>query len=310
MTNLPLTSSIRAVYPNPSQARSFWRDALDLRRSISLAVAPKIALFGALAAGVSGAYHFFPWPEVGVSHIEYTGALLVLLLVFRTNTGYDRWWEARKLWGGIVNQSRNLALKGITFTQEDAAWRDTFVRHVAAFAHVARRSLRGEREAPELDGLLGPDVAAAVVKADHMPGHVAGLLGAMLSAARRRGSLDGYAFLETDRERAILIDHIGGCERILKTPMPLIHAIKIRRFILLYLIAVPFVLVTVAGQLTPFVTVLIAYPLLAIEQMGQELENPFEQSRFSHLPIDDICATIERNVIAYAAELAPAERGS
>lgn len=104
-------------------------------------------------------------------------------------------------------------------------------------------------------------------------------------------------FQEIDRERALLFHRIGGCERILKTPLPLVHTIKIRRFILLYLLALPIVLASVSFWLAPLITALVAYPLLAIDQIGQELENPFSERRLSHLPLDTICATIESNLI-------------
>ena len=97
--------------------------------------------------------------SIEVGPHEVAGALLGLLLVLRTNAGYERWWEARKLWGGIVNQSRNLAMAALAYGPDDPAWREQIVRWTAAFAHVARASLRGERDVPELVALLGREEA-------------------------------------------------------------------------------------------------------------------------------------------------------
>src|SRR5262249_38285413 len=153
--------------------------------------------------------------------------------------GYERWWEGRKLWGGIVNQSRNLVIAALAHGPEELAWRDRFVHLVAAFAHASRMSLRSEREGPELVRLLGSD-ARAILDSNNRAVAVARQIAGMLEEARRRGGLDGFAFLSTDRERAGLVDHHGGCERILKTPLPIVYAIKLRRFIVLYLFALPF----------------------------------------------------------------------
>lgn len=110
--------------------------------------------------------------------------------------------------------------------------------------------------------------------------------------------MDRIAFLAVDRERAQLIDHIGGCERILKTPLPLIHTIKLRRFIVLYLVWLPLAAVGELWWLPGLVTALVAYPLLGIDQIAVELENPFSSRNLSHLPLNDICETIERNLLA------------
>ena len=219
------------------------------------------------------------------------------MLVFRTNSGYDRWWEARKLWGGIVNQSRNLATDALAYGPADPAWRERFVRRAAAFPHVARASLRGERELPEVAALLGREEAARIAAAGHMPGRVARDLAGLLREALDRG-MDPRAFQQADRERAQLIDHIGGCERILKTPLPTVYSIIIRRFITLYLATLPFALMLkVTWWQTILVTLLVAYPILSLDQVGVELRDPFSTHRLSHLPLEEICATVEANLL-------------
>jgi putative membrane protein len=238
-----------------------------------------------------------------VAPYELAGAILALLLVLRTNAGYDRWWEARKLWGGIVNQSRNLAITALSYGPSDPAWREALANWTAAFPHAARRSLRGERELPELVPLVGAAGAAQVAAADHMPNYVAWVLAGLLREANRRGQLSDFAFLQADKERATLIDHIGACERILKTPLPGAYAIKVRRFIVLFLVTLPFALLHKLDSpwLIPLVTMLVAYPLVSLDQIGAELQNPFSPRRLSHLPLDDISRAIEWNVLALLA---------
>jgi ion channel-forming bestrophin family protein len=285
-------------YPNPTESRSFWRDAIAWKEAVTAKVLPRIGVFGAYAVIVSVLHGQLNWRGMEATHIGYTGGALALLLVLRSNGGYDRWWEARKLWGGIVNQSRNLAIKGLTYGPTDPLWRDRFVRWSAAFSHACRQSLRGERNESEFVSLLGAKEATELATAEHLPGHAATRIAALLHRARLDGTMDGYAFLETDRERAQIIDHLGGCERILKTPYPLVHTIKLRRFILLYLLGLPLAIASSSEALMGAVTMLVAYPLLAIDHISQEIENPFAKDRASHLPLDAICRTIEGNLLA------------
>jgi ion channel-forming bestrophin family protein len=285
-------------YPNPPDSRSFWRDAVAWHESVTSKVLPRMSVFGIYAVAVALLHAQLGWTGMQATHLGYTGGALALLLVLRSNGGYDRWWEARKLWGGIVNQSRNLAIKGLVYGPDDPAWRDRFVRWSAAYSHACRQSLRGERNSSELEGLLGATDAKALTSAEHMPSYVARRIAELMAAARKDDRLDGFAFLETDRERAQIIDHLGGCERILKTPYPRVHTIKLRRFILLYLLGLPLAIASSSATLMSAVTMLVAYPLLAIDQIGQEIENPFDKARASHLPLDTICRTIEGNLLA------------
>jgi putative membrane protein len=233
-----------------------------------------------------------------VAPFEIVGAALGLLLILRTNAGYDRWWEARKLWGGIVNQSRNLAISALAYGPQDSQWRDEFIRWAAVFPHIARAYLRNQRPGAEVRTLLGPDWSERVANAQNMPSYVALKLAHLLRIACDSHGLDRWAFIQIDKERAQLIDHLGGCERILKTPLPVVYSIKIRRFIFLFLITLPFVLLhrLQSEWLIPVLTMLVAYPLLSLDHIGVELQNPFCETNLSHLPLTTISTNIERNL--------------
>ncbi len=278
----------------------FWKEAFTFRGAATLRVLPSVFAFGIIAyliCLVSLTWHDM---SIEVGPHEVVGALLGLLLVLRTNSGYDRWWEARKLWGGIVNQSRNLAMTALTYGPDDPRWREAIVRWTAAFGHVARASLRGERDLPALVNLLGREDAGRVLAARHMPNHVIQTIAALLKDALRRDEIDRFGFHHADRERASLIDHIGACERILKTPLAAVYSIKIRRFIVLFLTTLPFALLHSFENsfLVPLVTMLIAYPVLGLDQIGIELQNPFSTRSLSHLPLDEIAENIERDLLA------------
>ena len=157
--------------------------------------------------------------------------------------------------------------------------------------------MRNSRELPEVVKLLGEEEATRISAAGHMPSYVTMRLAQILHQAVDSGKMDKLAFLQVDKERASLMDHIGGCERISKTPLPRVYAIKIRRYIFLFLVTLPFTLLNKVGWVTPFVTMFVAYPTLALDQMGIELPSPFSPRKLGHLPLDEITQTIEKNVL-------------
>jgi ion channel-forming bestrophin family protein len=291
---------------------AFWRDASSLDDSATLLVMPGVLFFGM----VSGAICFIeyvtdPTFSLGleVTAFEVGGAVLGTMLVLRTNEGLNRWWEARKLWGGITNQCRSLAVAALAYGPNDPVWRWAVVRSAIVFAHACRRSLRGERDVPEIAALIGRAEANRLAKADHMPTYAALVLAENLRAAVDRQEMDHFAFLQADKERADLINHIGGCERILSTPLPRVYSIQIRRFIFLFLLLLPFGLIpkfisTAANTVSlrvwfvPLITMAVAYPLLALDRIGSELQNPFWIRNLGHLDLDGITGRIERNLRA------------
>lgn len=287
------------------QAREgFWREAIALHGSVTLQVMPSIVYCGifASAACILTWYLEDLWGlsvSIDISPFAFAGVVLGLLLVIRLNAGYDRWWEARILWGGIVNQTRNLVISALAYGPSDTVWRDRIVRWTAVFPHAVRSSLRHEVSSDEASKLIGQHDAALLMAAEHMPSFVALRIAELLVEAKDRFELDRFAFLQIDKERASLIDHLGGCERILATPLPRIYSITIRRFILLFILMLPIALFHQldAGWLTPIITMLLAYPLLALDQIGVELENPFSKSNLSHLPLDEISEGIEVHLL-------------
>jgi putative membrane protein len=286
---------------------TFWRDAFALRGSITPHVIPEVLTFGILSTGTCS----LSWlAERLVGHrlaleaapYEIAGAALGLLLVFRTNAGYERWWEGRKLWGGIVNQSRNLVIAGLSYGPEDAGWRKRFLAWAAVFPFVCRNSLRGEGAPEEAAALVGESAARELGRSGHMPGLASIRIAQLLKEAVEHRDMDRFAFMKVEEQRASLIDHIGACERILKTPIPRVYAIMVRRFISLFLLTLPLALLhrLESDWLIPLITMMVAYPLLGLDQISIELQNPFTHLNLNHLPLDDIARTIDRNIGEYA----------
>jgi ion channel-forming bestrophin family protein len=297
---------------------SFWAGALLLKGSVTPRVMPDVLKFGLIAATIMVVANVVEvvWKvNLAIPHGPFAsaGAVLGLLLVLRTNAGYDRWWEARKLWGGIVNQSRNLGITALAYGSSDAEWRSKFILWAAALPHVIRCSLRDERHLPEVAKLVGHSEALRIAKAKHMPSVVARALADLLKQSADAGMKDA-AFLQAEQQRGMLIDYIGGCERIRNTPLARSSAIQIRQFILMFLVSLPLALLADFNQkhalasltgipindalvFVPLFIMLLAYPLLSLDRIGMELQNPFDTRRLDHLPLDALCHTIEKNLM-------------
>ena len=286
----------------------FWSQVFQFRGDGSYRIRPLLFFFVGFSILVYLINHFMLKQDFGkslgmeVAPYEVAGAALGLLLVLRTNSGYDRWWEARKLWGGIVNESRNLAILGLANGSEDPRWRRDFVAWTAAFAHVTRASLRRQKTVLDLESLIGAGAMARVVEAEHMPTYVSMKISLLLRQARDQGSLDPFAYNQAEAQRCLLIDHLGGCERILKTPLAVAYSILIRRFIVFFLLSLPFALLPKVDWEMPFIVFLVAFPILSLDRIGDELQDPFSLLSMNHLPLDEICATIEGNLMALLNE--------
>ena len=295
--------------PSYQERRGFWNKAIALQGSVTLKVLPSIimcgtiSLFMCVVAKLSERY-FGNSITLDVSPFGFAGAVLAILLVIRLNAGYDRWWEARTLWGGIVNQSRNLAISGLAYGPNDAPWREQYIGLIAIFAYSARDRLRNVPPSTKVTEHLGLNDARRLDLTLHLPSEVSWRIGLLLQDARNKWDLEGFAFGQIDQQRMLLIDHIGACERILATPLPRIYSITIRRFILLFLLILPLALWQHLDSILPIppLTMLVAYPLLSLDQIGVELENPFSVKSLSHLPIDEIAENTERNIFDLLAE--------
>ena len=282
---------------------TFWREAVLIKGSVTPIVIFNVFVFGLIAAFICVVDHFIEdvfqvnlGLEVGPH--EIAGAALGLLLILRTNAGYDRWWEGRTLWGGIVNQSRNLALESMAYGPKDEVWCTELVTWVKAFPYAAKSSLRSEKELGKFEQLLGKSEAEKLIASSHMPFYVLLKIAGLLRSALDKGVLNSFAFAQMERERSLLMDHIGACERILKTPLPLVYSVKIRRFVALFLVTLPFALLhqMETDWLVPLVIMLVSYPLVSLDQIGIELQNPFYKSSLNHLPLDEIAESIEKTL--------------
>lgn len=280
----------------PYSSRSWLRLLFSARGSLSRGVALRVAAFGAIAVGVVVADQLGARVHLPAGVHETSAAVVALILAFRTNTGYNRFWEGRSLWGAIVNASRNLAQVAEAHVTEGADETRAFATWIVVFAWVTRRRLRGETRWPEIERLLSPADFVALTAAGHPSLFATRRLSSDLQRWVRQRRLDPIMAETAQRLVGSLVDSLGGSEKIAKTPSPLGHVLLMERFIALYLATLPFMLVTRVEMLTPLVTILIAYPIVLLDALGAALDNPFGHDP-SHLPLTRICLVIEKDLL-------------
>ena len=281
---------------NRGEPASFWRSALTFYGSATPRILPHVAIVMAYALAVEIASHIHPWIAFPIAPFEYAGAVLGLILVFRINAGYERWWEARKLWGEVVNNSRNLAIIFAHYTHASHSWVVQATNCIAAMPFLMKNFFRDHHKLEEVRELVSPECYSRLQQSHHKPNCLSGEIAGLIQQARNEHGLDAFAFHQAEGKRGTIIDCQGACERIYNTPMPFVMAIKTRRFILLYLLILPLALVDLSTYITPVVSGIIAYALFSLDQIGMELQNPFSKQYLSHLPLNTICQTVHNNI--------------
>jgi ion channel-forming bestrophin family protein len=245
---------------------------------------------------------FKPFKPLGHTLI---GVALGLLIVFRNNSSYDRYWEGRKLWGGIVNAARNLVRGAAAYVGEV----NELPNLVAAYALALKQHLRSNKDLSEVQPLVSAAVYEQVAAAANPPSLLAFQLSAWIQARASAGKMDSITAQTLEGYVRTFLDCQGGCERILRTPIPFAYAAHIKQLLTLYLITLPFILI---GEMSWFAiptVAAIAFGLLGIEEAGVEIEDPFGDDP-NDLPVEAMCATIARDTTALAEAAKTAGRPS
>jgi putative membrane protein len=238
---------------------------------------PNLLGIGALSAGMV----WFFTDKVplniapGVNIHTFVGIVLGLVLVFRTNTAYDRWWEGRRLLGSLTNCSRNLAIKlNAILPIHDDDSRSFFAQTIPNFFFAAKEHLR-DGVKPEQLQLEGMPYAAMIGQVRHVPSMLATHLQAKLHEMLHAGLIQGEQYRVLSDDVNIMIDVMGGCERIQKTPIPISYSVYIKKVIFIYLITMPFSTISSLGYFTIPVVIFTTYVMAGIELLAEEIEDPF-----------------------------------
>ncbi len=224
--------------------------------------------------------------NIGLMH-SVLGFVISLLLVFRTNTAYDRWWEGRKQWGSLTNSCRNLAIKAkASLPQEE--W-EYFQKMIPNYALALKNLLRENENYSDLDPVLD------LKPTKHVPNQIAAAMYERVMGIHGRQGLTSAQLLILSEEIKAFTDICGACERIKNTPIPFTYNVFFKKFIFVYVMTLPFGWVFSMGYFAVPVVALILYVLASLELIAEEIENPFGTDA-NDLPIDQICSNIKKHV--------------
>jgi putative membrane protein len=277
----------------------WFRLALQVQGSVVPAVMPRTLICGLFGVGVSSLYALgFPL-ELSALVAFVPNIVLGLMLVFRTNTAYERFWEGRKAWGSLVNDVRNLArLIWVAIEAKAADDQEHKIRILyllPAFAVAVKQHLRQEPLLDEINPLVSSEQLQKLKSIQHPPLQIAFWIGDYLQSQYETQRVEVYQLTIMVERLNSMVDALGSCERILMTPMPLAYALHLKQLLLIYCLSLPFQMVQGLGWLTGPTVALLSFMLFGIEEIGIEIENPFGRDP-NDLPLDLICAKMQHNI--------------
>jgi putative membrane protein len=273
-----------------------------LRGSIVPKIFPQILLVTLLSIVVTVIQRSAPnaFPSYGTAPFTLLGVALSLFLGFRNNASYQRWWEARGLWGQLVYDSRSFARQVLSFIDDDSeTGRDvqrTLIRLNIAFAHAIRHRLRGTSPWQDVDPFVAATYHDSMRQAHNLPDYLMRLMGKTLGDCRRQRLTSEQMIQNIDERLTSMTIVLAACERIHNTPLPFAYMLLVHRTTYLYCIMLPFGLVASLGWVTPLLCAVIAYTFFGLDTLSEELEEPFGLAA-NQLPLTALSRTIEINLL-------------
>ncbi len=248
-----------------------WRGSLLTR------ILPQLFTLVLLATLVVLIKHFYPHLLPDLTPIPFTllGIALAIFLSFRNSVSYDRFWEARKLWGAVLNETRTLTRQQLTAADATDEQNRQFVYSLIAFVHALRAQLRFTDATPALQKLLRPEAVETVINGRFKPELVVLDLAQQLRTMRKQEQICPILFARMDQHLSQLSACLGGCERIASTPVPFGYSVILHRTVYTYSFLLPLGLVATLGAITPLIVAFVAYTFLALEALAEELQDPF-----------------------------------
>jgi len=244
-----------------------------------------------------------PLPHFSISAMGIFGVALSLFLGFRNNSAYDRWWEARKLWGGMIADVRTLGRDARVFYPTEAS-RRSFMSMACAFAHFHRGHLRALDATPDAANWIGDEKAQVIAANSNAADAALRKMADQLAYQSQSDVITGFGLLRISQTLASLSLAQAGCERIANTPLPFVYSLLVRRTTYLYCWLLPFALIDSASLFTPLFAAIVAYVFFGLQAVTNELEMPFENAQ-NGLPLDAMCRTIEISVAESLGDPSP-----
>ena len=277
--------------------RNWFQDIKNFSKSQTMRLILKgvgiMGVYTAIVCVIMENIHYDTMASSGI--FSLLGIVLSISLVFRTNSAYDRWWEGRILWGQLVNNCRNMAVViHSILPKNDQENRYYFAKNLANFCYAFKNHLRSKTD---IDGLLmlTDDEKRELLLKDHKPNHISYWLYQRITDLYNKGVIGDAQMINIRDYHKSLLDVLGGCERILKTPIPFSYAVYIKLFISAYGFLMPFAMVHDFHYYTIPLVMFIFFAMFGLEMMAEEIEEPFGTDN-NDLPTDEISNNIRINV--------------
>lgn len=266
---------------------------------------PRLFILFILALGVvylRGVIFSFKVP-LNPAPLTLFGFVLALFLGFRNNASYERFWEGRKLWGALLNTARSLTRQALTLknaTQSSLSVHE-FIQLLGAFIFALKHQLRGTDAYDDLKDRLNESQLKIVSASKYKPAVIMKLLAEWVQKAKDEGSIGTIQQARFDENFDKLSDIVGGCERIVSTPIPYSYRVLLHRTVYIYCFLLPFGLVDSLRWFTPLIVVFVAYTFVAFEAIADEIEEPFG-TEANDLALNSMCIMIDETIHEMAGE--------
>lgn len=259
---------------------------------------PEIILVGLYTWALNyGLHYFFPSLDFKLFKNAYAihtlvGFVMGMLLVFRTNTAYERWWEGRKLWGALVNNTRHLSIKIHHLVPENETKKE-LIQLIQSFPYVLKNHLRNSNDTSEI--LISKDLVKLLTTFSHLPNGLISMIYERLNQLRKTNLISDVDLMLLDQEVKSFTDIMGACERIKNTPIPFSYTLFIKKFIFIYILTLPLGFIPDFGYWSVLISSFVFYVFVSIELIAEEIEDPFGLDD-NDLPLDELSKKIETNI--------------
>lgn len=289
------------------QKLNTFKILFTLRGSIVPKIYPQILLITLLSIIITVVQHWSPssFPSYGTAPFTLLGVALSLFLGFRNNASYQRWWEARGLWGQLVYDARSFTRQILSFIDDNNETgrkaQRAMIHLTIAFTHAVRHRLRGTSPWQDVEPFVDTMHHSTMRQSKNLPDYLMRLMGKKLGDSRRQQLLSEHMVQNIDERLTSMTIVLAACERIYNTPLPFAYTLLVHRTTYLYCIMLPFGLVSSLGWVTPLICAVIAYTFFGLDALSEELEEPFGFEA-NQLPLTALSRTIEINLLEALGE--------
>ena len=291
--------------------QSWWRMLFSIRGTSLQRTIPRlffIVLFSTCMVLIAMQYptEFHNKYSLTITPFQLIGLAISIFLGFRNNVAYDRFWEGRKLWGQLVNNSRSFARQVTTLilpedgivNEKTQALHDELIAMTIGYVNALRHHLRSTDPTDDIKPFISSADLDKIQGELNKPIFILRRMGEKLKEARLDGLIDRFHILKLEESLENFTNIQGGCERILGTPIPYAYTVLMHRIVAFYCLGLPFGLIDSTGAMTPIVVAFISYAFLGLDDIGEEIEDPFGFDP-NDLPLGELCYKIEVNLLQH-----------